>query len=594
MKTGIVKSKLPGIISKIMVTKGQSFDFGAELLIIESMKMENVVVADLPGKVLSIEVEEGQEINLGDTLVQFVQVDFNGEDERHNTDPVKEETKSSRIEELRERKFLLTDEAREEQVVKRRKKEQNTARQNLSLLFDEGIYKEYGGLIVAAQRSRRSESDLIKNTPADGLITAIGDINSRYFQQKTQCLAMAYDYTVLAGTQGSMNHQKMDRMIAIAKKKKLPVVLFAEGGGGRPGDVDVQTIAGLQVPTFVEYASLRGKIPTIAIVNGYCFAGNAALAGSSDIIIATKNSSIGMGGPAMIEGGGLGKYHPSEVGTSDIQCANGVIDILANDESEAILTAQRVLGYWQGRIPDWEAHDQEELQTIIPENRRRTFDIRGVIQLILDKDSFCELGEKYAKGMITAFGRIEGRPIGVISNDSAFDAGAITAENAKKASSFIDLCHTYKIPILSLIDTPGIMVGPEAEKQGTVRAAGDLFVAGAKFQPTFLAVVLRRAYGLGAMAMMGGSTRVSEFTVSWPTGEFGAMGLEGAVRLGYRKELEKIPDSEEREKKFNKMVEEAYLRGRAMNMATMMEIDDVIEPKETRSWISMALKQHNL
>ena len=492
---------------------------------------------------------------------------------------------------LRNRKSFLEDNNRPVAVEKRKRKAFNTARENVVLLFDDGVYKEYGGLIIAAQRMRRSEDDLIKNTPADGLITALGRINSSEYPNNDRALVMAYDFTVLAGTQGSMNHLKMDRVIDVARKNKYPVVLFAEGGGGRPGDVDVHTIAGLYISTFVEYAALRGIVPTIAIVNGYCFAGNAALAGSSDIIIGTKNSSLGMGGPAMIEGGGLGKFHPSEVGPSEVQSKNGVLDIVAEDENAAIRIARELLSFWQGSKTTWTEGNQDDLQNIIPANRKRTFDIRRVINLVVDQDSFVEMRVDFSPGMIVGFGRVEGTAIGIIANDSMHEAGAITSQNAVKATQFIELSKRFKLPIVSFIDTPGIMVGPEAEHEGTVRNAGNLFVAGAQFDQPFLSIVLRRAYGLGAMAMMGGSTHRSDFTVSWPTGEFGAMGLEGAVKLGFRKELESIKDPVEREEKYQQMVEEAYQRGSAINMASMMEIDDVIEPRETRSWITMALKK---
>ncbi len=576
------------MVSQILIAEGSHVTKGQELLILEAMKMENAIVASFTGVVKNIQVLQGHVVNKGDTLLTIVEGQAQEEDVKLESEA--EQSGINRLTELRERKGFLEDANRPKAVGKRDKKGQNTARKNIELLVDEDSFIEYGGLVVAAQRSRRSEQDLIENTPADGLITGRGDINGSEFESKTSCLVMAYDYTVLAGTQGTMNHVKMDRVIAVAKEQKLPVVLFAEGGGGRPGDVDVQTIAGLYIGTFVEYASLRGLVPTIAIVEGYCFAGNAALAGSSDVIIATKSVSLGMGGPAMIEGGGIGKFHPKEVGPADIQTANGVIDILCENENDAIIAAKKYLGYWQGNLESWSAPDQVILQDIIPNNRKRTFDIRALILSLFDKDSTLELKPNYARGMITCFARIEGKPVGIIANDSSVDAGAITAANASKAAAFIDKCNDYNIPIVSLIDTPGIMVGPEAEKEGTVRKAGELFVSGAKFKQPFMSVVLRRAYGLGAMAMMGGGTRKSVFTISWPTGEFGAMGLEGAVKLGFRKEMEAISDPDEREQYYDKMVEQAYERGKALSMATMYEIDDVIEPKATRSWILQAIK----
>lgn len=581
---------MPGLITKLLVKDGDLVNKGQELLVVEAMKMENAITAPEAAIIKTIKVSEGQVINKGDVYLEYSAA--SADDIVEESQSIGQSKSKDRLEELRNRKTYLYDEVRVEAVAKRRKKGKNTARENIELLIDEDTFREYGSLIVAAQRSRRTEEDLIANTPADGLISGQGHINGDLFDENISCLAMAYDYTVLAGTQGTMNHQKMDRVIAVAKENKLPVILFAEGGGGRPGDVDMHTIAGLFITTFVEYAGLQGVVPTIAIVSGYCFAGNAALAGSSDVIIATKDISLGMGGPAMIEGGGLGKFHPRDVGPAAVQVANGVVDILVEDETEAIEAAKKYLGYWQGKLENYEAEDQKILQDIIPSNRKRTFDIRRVIEVICDTGSILELKPECGKGMITCFARIEGCSVGIIANNSVSDAGAITSENALKASSFLNKCNSYNIPVVSFVDTPGIMVGPEAEKSGTVRSAGDLFVAGAKFTPPLMTVVLRRAYGLGAMAMMGGSTRKPQFTLSWPTGEFGAMGLEGAVELGYRKELEAISDPKEREQYYNKMVDEAYERGKALSMATMYEIDDVIEPKDTRSWIARSLQDY--
>jgi len=573
---------MPGVVVEVHVSEGQAVTKGQEVLILEAMKMENAIMAPHSGVIQKVLTKTGAVVSKGDVLVEYHQVSSNS-DITTSSSIESTEVIPIRLQELRDRKSYLPDGNRPKAQEKRRSKGQNTARENIERLVDTDSFREYGGLVVAAQRSRRSEADLIQNTPADGLITGIAKINGQ------QCLIMAYDYTVLAGTQGTMNHMKMDRVIAVAKERQLPVVLFAEGGGGRPGDVDVQTIAGLYISTFVEYASLRGVVPTIAIVSGYCFAGNAALAGSSDIIIGTDNISIGMGGPAMIEGGGLGQYHPREVGPADVQVANGVIDLLVKDEDEAIEATKKYLGFCQGYLEGYEEADQSILQDIIPSNRKRNFEIRKLINTVADIDSVLELQKEHGRGMITCLARVRGWPLGIIANDSSHEAGAITSENARKAAAFLEKCNDYRLPLLSLIDTPGIMVGPVAEKEGTVKSAGSMFVAGARFAQPMMSIVVRRAYGLGAMAMMGGSTRKSAFTISWPSGEFGAMGLEGAVKLGFRKELEAIADHKEREQMYDQMVAEAYERGKALSMATMFEIDEVIEPNETRKWITSIL-----
>ena len=581
---------LAAVVAEVMVTSGEAVRKGQELMILEAMKMENAICAEEDSIVTTIIVKVGDTIVKGQRLLQYKISTSNTIEPR--VDDI-QNLEGDPLLELTKRLEYLKDSNRPAAVEKRKSKGQNMARENLHKLVDEGSFKEYGSLVIAAQRTRRSTADLIKNTPADGLIMGTATINQDGIATGTgDCIVMIYDYTVLAGTQGTMNHHKMDRMLHIAQKNKLPVILFAEGGGGRPGDVDQQTIAGLHISTFVEFGRLSGMVPVIAVVSGYCFAGNAALAGMADVIIATEDSSLGMGGPAMIEGGGLGSYHPKEVGPPAIHIENGVIDILVKDEDEAIVVAKKYLSYFQGDTKEYTVADQSALREAIPHNRKRAYDIRSIVRLLSDTDSTLELRADYGKGLLTYLVRIEGKAFGLIANNPTYEAGAINSENAIKANAFIKLCNQHQLPIISLVDTPGIMVGPQAEASGTVRHASQLFITGAQLRVPFYAFVLRRAYGLGAMAMLGGSTRVPDFVVAWPTGEFGAMGLEGAVKLGFRKELKAIEDLEERENEYHRMVELAYERGKAVSMASMFEIDNVIDPIDTRSWILLAHRQH--
>lgn len=494
--------------------------------------------------------------------------------------------------EVMERHAFGLDEQRPEAVARRQQKGQRTARRNVQDFLDPGFI-EYGPLAIAAQRRRRSVEELIKRTPADGLIAAIGTVNGDLFgQEKARCMVMAYDYSVLAGTQGYFNHKKMDRMLKLAYEERLPLVLFAEGGGGRPGDVDADgvRVAGLDLSTFGSFARLSGWVPLIGVVSGPCFAGNAALLGCCDVIIAARRSNIGMGGPAMIEGGGLGVFKPEDVGPVEVQARNGVVDIVVDDDVEMVAMARRYISYFQGAISHWEAADQRLLRRLIPENRRRVYDVRAVIETLADTGSFIEMRHQFGPGMITGLLRIEGRPFGVIANDCMHMAGAIQAEEADKAARMMQLCEAHGLPILSLCDTPGYMVGPEVEKRAHVRRACRMFVVGSHLTIPYFTVVMRRGYGLGAMAMAKGGFHECLFTASWPTGEFGGMGLEGAVKVGYRRELEAIADPKEREALYNKLVAEAYERGKAINMASHLEIDAVIDPADTRRWIMGGLK----
>ncbi len=495
------------------------------------------------------------------------------------------------LNDLNRRRDLTGDAARPDAVEKRHGLGFRTARENLDDLTDEGSFVEYGRYAVAAQRGRREMQDLIERTPADGMIGGTARINGQTFGDLSACAVLSYDYTVLAGTQGAVGHLKKDRLFELIERMKLPTVFFAEGGGGRPGDTDYPAVSALHVRAFALWAALSGVVPRIAIVAGRCFAGNAVIAGCSDLIVATKNSSLGMGGPAMIEGGGLGTVHPDEVGPIEMQSANGVVDVTVEDEAEAVAVTRKLLAFFQGNLPPCDttpgaAPDQMALREAIPERRRRAYDVNPLIETLVDVDSTVFLRHSFAPDMVTALCRIDGRAIGVIANNPMHMAGAITSDGADKASRFMQLCDAFGLPILSLVDTPGMMVGPEAEKTGLVRHCSRLLVTGAGLKVPFVAVILRRGYGLGAQAMVAGSLHEPLLTVAWPGAELGPMGLEGAVRLGMRKELEKIEDEAERERTVRELTEMALENAKALNAATLFEIDDVIDPADTRRVVS--------
>lgn len=495
--------------------------------------------------------------------------------------------------ELQQRLSFCLDENRPKAVERRRQKNQRTARENLEDLLDKDSFIEYGALNIAAQRSRRSVEDLIANTPADGLIAGIGTVNASQFDEETaRCIVLSYDYTVLAGTQGFFNHKKLDRILTLANEQHLPLVFFTEGGGGRPGDTDAMGVmsTGLDLSTFSLFGKLSGKVPLIGIISGYCFAGNAALVGCCDVIIATKNSNIGMGGPVMIEGGGLGSFKPEEIGPIDVQSENGVVDITVEDETEAVVVAKQYLSYFQGEKAEWKAGDQTLLRDLLPEKRRQTYDVRKIINVLADQDSFLELRPKFGQGMVTGLMHISGKSFGVIANNCQHMGGTIEADDADKATRLMQLCNAHGLPILSLIDTPGFMVGPDIEQRAQVRHVSRMFIIGSHLTVPYFSVVLRRGYGLGAMAMARGGFHESFFTASWPTGEFGAMGLEGAVKAGFKKELAAIEDNKEREAFYNKLVATSYEMGKAINIASYMEIDSVIDPADTRKWVMRGLK----
>ncbi len=585
-----VAAPIQGTIVSVDVQEGDSVRHGQQLLIMEAMKMEHVIHADRSGVVRRIEVTKGDTIFEGHPLVFIEEAEVAAATDAGTT-LVNLEFIRPDLAEVFQRHSLTLDAQRPDAAERRRKTHQRTARENINDLCDPDSYVEYGSLVIAAQRSRRTLDDLMKRTPADGMIAGIGRVNGALVgEDRAGCILMSYDYTVLAGTQGFKNHLKKDRLFELAARLHLPVVFFTEGGGGRPGDTDWISPAGLDVMAFHYWGRLSGLVPLIGINSGRCFAGNAAILGCCDVVIATANSNIGMGGPAMIEGGGLGVFRPEEVGPMSVQVPNGVVDIAVADEAEAVGVAKQYLSYFQGPVSNWECADQRLLRTIIPENRLRIYDVRKVIDTLADTGSVLEIRRQFGLGMVTAFIRIEGRPLGVIANNPTHLAGAIDSDGADKAARFMQLCDAFDIPLLFLCDTPGMMVGPEVEKTALVRHCSRLFVTGANLTVPFFTIVLRKGYGLGAQGMAGGSFKAPIFTVTWPTGEFGGMGLEGAVKLGFRKELEALEDPAGRKALFDKMVAKAYEHGKGLNIASHFEIDDVIDPLESRRLIMAALR----
>ena len=583
MTTLSLRSPLVGTVVAVKVAVGDVVSAGTELVVIESMKMEHPVVAETSCRISALLVTVGKTVTEGELLVECV-----AESASQNEVSIAASSSGQRadLEQLRRRQDLLLDAARSEAIAKRHARGQRTARENVADLIDEGTFVEYGGFGVAAQRGRRSEEDLIANTPADGLITGLATINSEMFgAENTNCAVVAYDYTVLAGTQGFINHRKKDRIFEVAKRNMTPVVLFAEGGGGRPGDTDAPGVAGLDVMSFASFAQLSGLVPLVGIASGYCFAGNAALLGCCDVVIATENSNIGMAGPAMIEGGGLGVVKPTDIGPIATQTANGVVDIRVGDEAEAVAVAKKYLSYFQGVTTAFSRHSDDALRELVPEQRTRVYDIRAVINTLADIDSVLELRPEFGVGIITAFARIEGRPVGIVANNPAHLGGAIDTPSADKMARFVQLCDAFDIPLVSMCDTPGFMVGPQAEESAQVRHFSRLFVTAASVTIPWITVVLRKGYGLGAQAMAGGSFHAKDLIVAWPTGEFGGMGLEGAVRLGFKKELDATVNAAEREELEQRLIAAAYARGSALSMASHTEIDDVIDPADTRQRI---------
>ena len=591
-----IRSPLQAQVVEWLVAPGDAVEPEDVLLVLEAMKMEHEIRAGVCGRVCELLFAPGESVNPSDVLLYlelltpFAQPGAGGAAPQAGLAPDIAEPRAD-LRRLLERQTLTLDANRPEAMAKRHALGLRSARENIADLCDPDSFMEYGALAVAAQRSRRSAADLQQNTPADGMVTGIGGINQALFgDAAARCVVMAYDATVLAGTQGMRNHQKTDRLLGLALQQKLPVVLFAEGGGGRPGDTDMPIVAGLHVGTFASFARLNGQVPVLGVVAGRCFAGNAALLGCCDLIIATRDSNIGMGGPAMVEGGGLGLFQPGEIGPSGVQHGNGVIDILVDDEAQAVAAARLYLSFFQGALGDWHEPDSLGLRAVVPENRLRVYDTRAALDGLVDAGSLQPLRSGFGLGIHTALGRLRGRPVGLLASNPLHLGGAIDADAADKAARFMQLCNAHGLPLVSLIDTPGFMVGPQAEERAQVRHVSRMFIAAAHLRVPYFSIVLRKGYGLGAMAMAAGGFHEPALCAAWPSAEFGAMGLEGAVTLGYRKELEAVSQGPQRDALYQELVARQYENGSAINMATTLEIDAVIDPAATRDWLVRALQ----
>ncbi len=587
-----IRAPMQAVLVSLETAEGEPAAPGQVLAIVEAMKMQHEITAPRACRVLTHLIEPGATLDAGQAVLLIEEIDAEGQTSAAAAPPDPDHIRPD-LKAFLDRIALTRDENRGRAVARRRARGQRTARENIADLTGGGDFLEYGALVHAAQRRRRPLEELRATSPADGIVTGIGRINGDLFApDQSRAAILAYDGSVMAGTQGFLGHKKTDRLLELARVQRLPVVFFTEGGGGRPGDEDFAdvTVSGLDVMTFNLMTRLTSDKPSIAVNSGYCFAGNAAVFGACDIRIATTDSRIGLGGPAMVEAAGLGTHSPRDLGPARTQAEIGLVDLLARDEAEATALARRVFGCFQGDLTGAAAPDPRHLRHAIPENRKRVYDMRAVISALVDTGSFIEMRPHHGPGMITALVRLDGHAFGLIANNPVHLGGALDAPASRKGAEFLTLCARFALPVISLCDTPGFMVGPDSEAAGAVKSACELMAAGAQLADRLFTVVLRKGYGIGAQAMAGGSFAAPAFTISWPTGEFGAMGLEGAVRLGYKRELDAAPDATARAALFDRLVAQSYDRGQALNVASLAEIDAVIDPADTRDWLLNGLR----
>ncbi len=465
-----------------------------------------------------------------------------------------------------EAKSGTLDEARPKAVAKRAATGQRTARQNVADMVDEGSFQEYGQLSAPAFGYLEGA--------ADGLVMGTATIDG------ARVAIAAYDYTVHGGSQSTINHAKFDRMLHVVHELRLPLVLWAEGAGWRAHDENIN--ARFYEETFAMMARLSGHVPTISIVAGRCFAGNANLAGLCDTVIATRAATLGMAGPPLVEAGLGVKMTPEELGPAELHEEAGGIDILAEDEAEAARFARQYLGYFRGPGVPGEAPDTLTLRGVVPENRRRAYDVRKVIDGIADVGSVLELRPRFGRAAVTSLIKVEGRPMGVLANQPMYISGAMDSPACDKIARFIQLCDAHDIPMLYLVDTPGLMIGRETEATALVRHSARVLTANTNATTPFMTVVLRKAYGVG-MYIMGSLAIRPALLVGWPTAELGSMGLEGHAKIVHRKELDALPDEKARREREREVADDLLRQNTALAMARRFEVDDIIDPAETRA-----------
>ena len=588
--TNALRAPLQGTVTEILVAEGDSVRRGQRLFVMSALKMEHLVNAEVAGIVRQISVAP-DDIVYEDHPLAFIEP--SGSDDAVDEADAEIDIDYVRpsLQALFDRRKLLLDENRPEAVERRHSKNRRTVRENIEMLIDPDSWIEYGALAFAGVSPRLSEEEVIAKTPADGLVAGIGSVNGDLFDEKrARTMFVSYDDTVLAGTQGGYGHEKTDRMMELADELSVPLIFHCEGAGGRSSDIHGPTSAGHpHVRTWEKMAALSGTVPMIGITAGWCYAGNAAILGVTDLVIATEDALIAMGGPATIEGTDMGVFLPEEVGPISDLAPAGSVDIVVKDQDEAIATSKKLLSYFQGSIPPGPHADQRLLRHVIPENHKRAYDVRELIRLLADEDSVLELRPEFGISAVTAFIRIGGHPFGVSVNNNAYIGGAIDSDGSDKVARFWHICDAFNIPIIAMVDTPGVMVGPDIEKTGLIRHCSRLFVTGANLKTPRFSVILRGGYALGALAVMSSGSRAPLFTHAWPDARFGGMNVEAGVLLSNRAQLGAIEDIDERAAEFERLVADSYRRITAINNATHFGLDDVIDPAETRDKILKGL-----
>ena len=564
---------MQGTLVGIDVNLSDEVRVGQTVAVVEAMKLQHDIKADRSGIVVEISMSVGDVVQEGYPIVFINETNVEGgalETEGGiDLDALREDMR-----EFNDYIAYTLDDQHGEAVSARHDAGRRTPRENLDDFIDDNSFRELGPAVSGSAEG--------------GAIIGFGSVNGELFGEEGSRVALIYnDYDVTTRTNGA-GHYKQEPIHELVKDFKVPLVLFSEGEGkpfiARKG---FPTGVGMDEQLFSEFAKLSGLVPLVGITTGHSFGANATMLACCDVIIATRNAAVGMGGgPSVVAAVGMGEHSAEDIGSMSFQVPNGNVDILVEDDAAAVATARKYLSYFQGRVDTWEAPDQRRMRHIIPENRVRTYDMREIVETLADEGSVLEIRKDFGIGVITSLIRVEGRPMGLVANNPAHLAGAVDSQGADKGARFLQLCDAFDLPVVVFMDCPGIMVGPDHEREALVRHAVRMFNVGANLSTAMFGVMVRKAYGLGVQAMCGGSAMIPFFNVAWPTAEFAGMNIDGAVKLSARRELAAIEDPEERKAAYDRRVADGYETARAVNSGARY----VIDPAETRAWIAQGLK----
>jgi acetyl-CoA carboxylase carboxyltransferase component len=480
----------------------------------------------------------------------------------------------------------VLDSARPEATERQHAAGKLTARERLNLLLDPGSAVELGSLVAP------DIPDVDPSVaPADGLIAMMGMIDGRPVS------AFACDFTVMGGSLGDAGMQKIQAMCDLSLRRGIPLVMLVDGGGHRVHEIDSRPYAfGGDTGPFWRQAQLSGWAPQVAAVMGPAFAGAALFTSFADFVpMVEGTASIGIAGRQLVKAATREELTTEELGGSAVQLRNGNADLGVPDDAACIGAVREFLSFLpsncQGDPPRVTSDDPvdriaPELRDVIPERRSRGYDVMKIIRPIVDHEHVLELQGCYARNIVTALARLDGQPVGIVANQPKFLGGVIDSAACQKAVRFIEMCDAFGVPIISLIDVPGVMIGPQAERDRLVKHSAKPLIAFAHATVPVITVVLRKAYGAGLLAM-GGSRSGVDGALIWPTAEMSAMQIEGAVDIVFRRE---VAAAEDPAAKREELIRHFYAKSTPLRAASGFGIDDVIDPAQTRGKLIAMLR----